>query len=354
MRKYEEMLEIMCNKVTDAVIVSDSNNIRYLCGFSGGEGYLYISQKRQCLIVDSRYTLWAKNECDGVEVVTSDDHFATLIKLMADDGVEIIALEGAHLIYNDLENMGQALKCKGVVILEDDITNLRMIKDAYEIECISKAEAIGDEAFSYILNYLRPGVTEKEVALELEMYMRKNGADRLSFDVISASGPNSACPHLNPADRSLCEGDFLTMDFGCVYKGYCSDMTRTVVIGKATDRHREIYNLVLNAQQKAIDNICAGMSGIEADSVARTIIEDAGYGNCFGHGLGHGVGLYIHEAPRLSKKGENILKPGMVVTVEPGIYIEGFGGVRIEDVVVIEENGVRNLTKSDKSLIEIC
>lgn len=354
MRKLAEVLLIMKSKDIDAVVISDPYNIRYLCGFSGGEGYLYISEKRQCMLVDSRYTIWACSECKDTDVITvTDGYYDYFNRYISEDRVNVLALEGKHLTHYEFEKMKDKLNCGKVVSLNDEIAALRMIKDKDEVSLIEKAEAIGDAAFSYILTRLAPGMTEKEAAMEIEMYMRNNGADGLSFETIVASGPNSASPHAVPTDRKLCVGDFVTMDFGCIFKGYCSDMTRTVVIGKADEKQKEIYNIVLEAQLNAIEKLRSGITGACGDSYARDVISEAGYGEYFGHGLGHSVGLYIHEQPRLSKSEPMILKPGMVVTVEPGIYISGLYGVRIEDVVVIEDGGVNNLTHSDKKLIEI-
>ncbi len=352
MRKYNEILEILEQKECSAMLVSDPYNIRYLSGFSGGEGYLYISESRQCMIVDSRYTLWAEKECD-MDVITIDKDFLRSIKMFVEsDKADTILLEGKHLTYNQYKEFEDNLPVS-VKSLDDEIDMLRSVKDSEEIGYIREAEKIGDRAFSYILGELCTGITEKEIAYKLEMYMRTHGAEGLSFEVIAASGPNSASPHAMPSDRKLVSGDMLTMDFGCVYNGYCSDMTRTVVIGKASEKQKIVYDIVLCAQQYAIDNIRAGISGYDADAYARNIISEAGYGEYFGHGLGHSVGLFIHEEPRLSKKSEDILVPGNVVTVEPGIYLPGEFGVRIEDVVVVNENGITNLTFSDKKLIEI-
>lgn len=354
MRKLQEVLSLMNEEKIGAIIVSDPYNIRYFSGFTGGEGYYYISPVRQCLLTDSRYTLWAENECGESNVITIiDGYYDVINQLLIEDEIYTVAFEGSHVSYSLFNQMMNELNCDEVVALENQLTDLRMVKDNDEIELIAGAESIGDEAFDYILGMLKPGMTEKECALEIEMYMRKHGADALSFDVIAASGINSASPHAVPTDKPLEMGDFLTMDFGCIYKGYCSDMTRTVVIGKANLRQKELYQVVLDAQQKALDNIYAGMTGAEADSFARDVITEAGYGNNFGHGLGHSVGLYIHEEPRLSVREDRILVPGMVVTVEPGIYVPGFGGVRIEDVIVIGMSDVRNLTKSPKQLIEV-
>ena len=238
-------------------------------------------------------------------------------------------------------------------MLGSALDGLRVIKNEEELAWMERAEQIGDEAFSYILGELRPGISELEVAAKLEYFMRSNGAEKVSFDAIVASGLNSAMPHAVPTGKLLEKGDFVTLDFGCKYQGYCSDMTRTVVIGKADSRQKEIYQIVLDAQLAALEGLRPGMTGAEGDRLAREAIEKAGYGEYFGHGLGHSVGLEIHEKPALSMKDQTVLCPGMIETVEPGIYIPGFGGVRIEDMVVLTETGIRNLTSSPKELIEV-
>ena len=237
--------------------------------------------------------------------------------------------------------------------LGDLIERERRIKTPEELKLLRKAEAIGDKAFSDILNILKPGMTELEVAAELEYSMKKNGATGLSFDTIAASGINSSMPHAIPGTKKLENGDFLTMDFGCLYEGYCSDMTRTVVIGKASDEQKKIYNIVLKAQTEAVSGIRAGLKCIDVDRIARSIIEEAGYGRYFGHGLGHSVGLYIHESPALNTRDETVLVEGMIETIEPGIYIPGFGGVRIEDMGAVTKDGYDNFASSPKELIEI-
>ena len=240
-----------------------------------------------------------------------------------------------------------------LVPLGGSVNELRCIKTQEELENIRKAEEIGDRAFEFILGVIKPGMTELEVAAELEYHMKRNGAWKTSFDTIVASGFNSSMPHAVPGMKKIEKGDFITMDFGCVYNGYCSDMTRTVVAGRADDRQKKIYYTVLEAQKIALDRIRAGLKGKEIDKAARDYIDAAGYKGCFGHGLGHSVGLYIHEEPRLSVTGETVLQENMIETVEPGIYIPGYGGVRIEDLVVVTKTGHVNFTHSDKKLIEL-
>lgn len=228
-----------------------------------------------------------------------------------------------------------------------------MIKDAHELSAIAAAAKIADDAFAYILTKITPDKTEREIALSLEFFMRENGAEGLSFETIAASGVRSAMPHGTATDKKIGNNVFFTLDFGCKYKGYCSDMTRTVVVGKATGKQKEIYETVLSAQTAALLELSAGVPANVVDSVARNVIKDAGYGKYFGHGLGHSLGLSVHEKPSLSPKCSDILLPNIPMTVEPGIYIDDFGGVRIEDLVVIRENGYENLVTSPKELIEL-
>ena len=245
---------------------------------------------------------------------------------------------------------------KSLKLLGNETENDRLFivcEDSAELRKIAEAERLGDEAFSYILKHISVGRTEKEIASELEFFMRKNGASALSFETICASGVRSAMPHGTASDKVIKKGDFVTLDFGCILDGYCSDMTRTIVMGTPSQKQKEIYDVVLKAQISAINAVKCGARCADCDMAARKIIEDAGYGNNFGHGTGHSVGIEIHESPNLSPKSDAILQAGNVVTVEPGIYIDGFGGVRIEDLVQINDQNTENLTKSVKDLIII-
>lgn len=231
------------------------------------------------------------------------------------------------------------------------IEKLRAVKDEIELENLKIAERIGDEAFSYILNEIRPGISEKQIALMLELKMRALGAEALSFDVICVSGARTSLPHGRPSDKHIEKGDFVTMDFGCKYNGYCSDMTRTVAVDHVSGEQRELYELVLEAQLAACRGAHAGMRASEVDALARNIIEAAGYGKFFGHGLGHGTGLEIHEAPTANPRSEELLKTGMMLTIEPGIYIPEKFGVRIEDLSIVDDSDIIILSESEKDLI---
>ncbi len=348
--------ELQQTKDVDAVLVSSPANIRYLSGFAGTESYLYLSGNRKVILTDSRYTLQAGKESGGLEVRTISGRrgYGELLReLLKEDGAERLGFEDGSMLYGTVRKLQEegGLPEKGWIPLGEALSRLRMKKSKEEIERIARAEQIGDEAFSYILGELTPGVTELGIAAGLEYYMRTHGGEDKSFDTIAAFGLHSAMPHAVPTEKKLEAGELVTLDFGCKYRGYCSDMTRTVVLGKAGDKQREIYRIVLEAQQAALFGLRAGITGAEADRMARKVIERAGYGEYFGHGLGHSVGLEIHERPALSSRDETILEPGMTVTVEPGIYVPGVGGVRIEDLVVITKTGCRNLTFSPKELI---
>ena len=352
--------KLLEEKGLDAAFIASPANIRYLSGFAGTDSYLYLSSKRQVILTDSRYTLQAEEEGKDCEVRTikGERVYGVLLKeLLEEDKVKRLGFEDGVMTWQLVKKLQEAAGDKWGeerwVSLGEELSLLRAVKDEGEIEKLARAEQIGDEAFSYILTQIKPGITELEIAAKLEYYMKSHGAQEKGFDTIAASGLHSAMPHAVPSEKVLEKGDFLTLDFGCKYQGYCSDMTRTVVIGKAGEKQKEIYKIVLEAQEAALAGLRAGMTGAEGDALARKVIEEAGYGDYFGHGLGHSVGLEIHEKPALSPKDQTILRPGIIETVEPGIYIPGLGGVRIEDMTVITENGIKNLTSSPKELIEL-
>ena len=355
MDNYLKVQELLKTRSIEAILISNGNNMRYVSGFAGGEGYLYISEKRHAVITDFRYTIQAEVEAEGYEVITigNGGYEETINDVIRTDGVNRLGFEGEDMLFASYNKLKDKLSVKEFIPIGSEITNMRRIKTPRELERIKKAEAIGDQVFTEILTFIKPGMTELEIAARIEYLLKLKGAEGLSFNAIVASGINSSMPHAVPSQKKVELGDFLTMDFGCIYEGYCSDMTRTIVIGKASEKQKEIYNTVLKAQMEALDFLKAGYQGKEIDKVARDIIYGAGYEGCFGHGLGHSVGLHIHENPRLSMLEEDIILAGMTETVEPGIYIKGFGGVRIEDLVVVTENGHENFTFSDKGLIEL-
>ena len=357
MTKLQRFQEALTALEVDAALISSETNQRYLSDFHYTDGYLLITSRRAFLLADFRYLEAAQASVQGFEVIRPEGDMKTcLLSLMRDHGVTRVALEDASLSCADYQSFSKSFEgitlCTGA---SEILKDLRTIKTEEELHRIERAQAITDLAFDHILGYLSPDVTEKDVALELEFFMRKHGADASAFDIIAVSGPASSLPHGVPSDIKLRSG-FLTMDFGAKLNGYCSDMTRTVVIGRADEDMKRVYNTVLSAQMAALDALSEGIGCRAADEVARNVIRQAGFGEYFGHSLGHGVGLDVHEAPSLSPRAKEnaILRRGNIVTVEPGIYLEGRYGCRIEDMIAIDHNGqIRNLTKSPKHLIEI-
>jgi len=353
--RIQQLHEKMKEQKVEAVLIQHLANRRYLSLFTGSSAYLYISHKQQVLLTDFRYLEQAAAQSPNYQIIdyTKKGLYETLNILLEADQISSLGFESEGITYDQYEQYANKLHVEKLVPIRNWIESIRMIKSKEEIQSIQQAASIADQAFSHILTFIKEGVTEKDIALELEFFMKKQGAENLSFDTIVASGIRSSLPHGAPTNKKIEEGDFITMDFGCIYQGYCSDMTRTIVLGKANEKQKEIYNIVLAAQEKALENLGPKKTGKAIDKIARDIISEKGYGDYFGHGLGHSVGLEIHESPRLSVSGEEMLQPGMVVTVEPGIYIPHFGGVRIEDLVVITEDGIYNLATSPKDLIEL-
>lgn len=343
----------------DSALISSEAGQRYLSDFPFSDGYLLVTPDRAYLLTDSRYVEAAKEQVRGFEILLPKNTISeTLRELISGNRIARLALEEDSISYSDYQTFSEkfapAKLCTGASKI---LSELRAVKTPDELERIARAQEITDQAFSHILNFIANKfntATEQEVALELEFFMRKQGSEGVAFDTIAVSGPASSRPHGVPSAVKLRQG-FLTMDFGAKVDGYCADMTRTVVIGKATEEQKKIYATVLAAQKNALDKIHAGMLCRDADELARSVIRNAGYGDAFGHSLGHGVGLFVHEAPSLSPraKEDSILKVGNVVTVEPGIYLEGNCGCRIEDMIAITEDGILNFTKSEKELIEL-
>lgn len=348
--RLDRLRRLLASRALDAVLITDTKNRRYFSGFTGSAGVLLITEDRALLLTDFRYLEQAASQAELFEIVdsggTADNK---LLDLFQEFAIKNLGFENQVMTvqeYQKLQNKGTAF-----ISLNDELDRMRWIKDEKELVCIRQAASIADQAFSHILKFLKVGLTEQEVALELEYTMKKAGAEDLSFASIVAAGKHSSLPHARPGARKIAYGDFVKLDFGALYQGYCSDMTRTVVMGKASDRQKEIYNLVLTAQKAALDLLKPGMMTDKVDSIARTIIAENGYGEYFGHGLGHSLGLFIHEEPRLSSSCQVLIQPGMLFTVEPGIYLPGFGGVRIEDLVLVTDSGIDNLTSSPKELI---
>lgn len=332
----------------DAVLITSRANHRYFTKFDNGDGFLLITRDNALAYEDFRYTEIATKLLSPIYTIYQS---FPIEKIVSELGLRVIGVEGDSMSLNSYNMYKRKLENVELKDVSNAITLMRQVKDEWEIEQIRQAQIITDLAFEHILGYISTDVTENDVAAELEYFMRKHGAENKSFETISISAEKTSLPHGVPDNTRLKKG-FFTMDFGATVNGYHSDMTRTVCIGKADNEMKKLYNTVLNAQLAGLDYLRAGVSCFDADRIAREII-DADYKGLFGHSLGHSVGLDIHESPALSPKCDKILVSGNVVTVEPGIYVAGKYGCRIEDLVVIRENGIENLTKSPKELIEL-
>lgn len=328
----------------DNILITDPKNMHYYSGFYNGEGYIVAGKSGFFVVTDSRYTEYATSVCEGFDVCDISSHKLTDFVPAS----QSLGFEDKSISYSQYVWASSAVK--DVLPIGNMALELRQIKDSVELSCIERAAAIADGAFSYICSVMRPGMTEKQVAAEIDCYMKKNGADDIAFSTIAAAGERGSLPHAIPTDRPLKEGDLVVMDYGCIIDGYASDMTRTVAVGDVSEECEKIYYTVLEAQQKALSEIKSGKIACEIDKCARDIIN-VSYNGRFGHALGHSVGLDIHESPNLSPKNNKPLACGNVVTVEPGIYVPGLCGVRIEDLVAVTKDGIINFTKSDKELV---
>lgn len=341
----------------DGILLLKDSNIRYISGFTGSESYVVISANSNTFITDSRYTEQAEAECSGFEVVRWRSPALglteTIQKVCEAKGIKNLGFEQDKVTYEFYEKLEKGLPGVKLTPTRGLVEDIRYVKDKEEIECIRTAAQIADEAFTELLGILKAGVTEKDMERELQYLIKKKGAEDIGFPTIIASGKRSSLPHAIPSDKKIEKGDLVTFDFGAMYKGYRSDITRTIVVGKADEKQKEIYNIVKMAQEKGVKALKAGISGKVPDDCARGYIREAGYGDFFGHGLGHGVGLDIHEEPFMSTNCERVLEAGNVITVEPGIYLPDWGGVRIEDTVLVKEEGIEILTKFSKELIEL-
>jgi Xaa-Pro aminopeptidase len=338
----------------EALLVTEGNNRRYSSGFTGSAGQLLVAATAAILLTDFRYVEQATAQAPDYEVVKTDGPpWPVVAEQVARLGVKRLGVEAQTMTIDEHNRLVDVLAEKApgteVVPLRGMVEAVRQAKDPAEIETIHRAVKIADRALEAVIRELQPGLTEREVAWQLEVAMRERGAEGVSFPIIVASGPNGAMPHHRPSTRQIELGEPIVIDMGCILDGYCSDMTRTVVLGEPDARFWEIYNIVLRAQQACEDGLRAGMLGKEGDALSREAIKKAGYGDRFGHGTGHGVGLAIHEAPYLSPtRGDTRLEEGTVVTVEPGIYLPGWGGVRIEDMVVVGQPRSLILTTAHK------
>ena len=349
--KLAKLRELLKEKELDALLVTNPYNRRYITGFTGTAGVAIISKEDAVFITDFRYTEQAAKQVSGFRIVK---HEKTIIEEVAEQvksmNIQTLGFEkddvsfGMYELYKEKVN-ADLRPVSGM------IETLRMVKTPEEIEILKQAARIADDAFAHICTFIKPGLTELEVSNELEMFMRKQGAESSSFSTIVASGVRGALPHGVASDKVIESGDLVTLDYGALYNGYISDITRTVAVGEPSAQLKEIYEVTRVAQQLALEQIKPGMTGIEADAIARDYIKSKGYGDAFGHSPGHGIGLEVHEGPALSFRSETVLVPNMAVTVEPGIYLPGIGGVRIEDDIIMTETGNERLTHSPKELI---
>ena len=351
--RVQKLRQKLTPQALDAILVSQSENRRYLSGFTGSAGWLLISNHVIYLAVDFRYVEQAKKEAPDFETLHIKGDLANwLPKLVADLGLKTICFEANDMcqatyrqLYDTLEANQQRVT---LVPTANVVESMRAVKETGEIECIAQAAKLADGALEHASSVIRSGITEKQLAWELEKWLREHGGEPMPFDIIVASGPNAALPHAKPSEKTINHGEPIVIDLGARVNGYCSDLSRTLCVGDGDKTFSRVYDITLGAQLAALAAIKSGMSGEQADQLSRAVIEQADYGTAFGHGLGHGVGLAAHELPRLGTNSTDILEDGMVFTVEPGIYLSGWGGVRIEDTVLLKDGRVETLTQASK------
>lgn len=338
---------------SQAVILFDEPNRIYFSGFNSSAGAVIITKQNAFLLLDFRYFEKAVKTVKNLKVILLERLYLQINEILKKEQVKTVFVETETISLAKFEALkqGTCAEISKENIIENIIYELRSVKSNEEIEKIKSAQVITDKAFSYILERIEIGRTEREIAIDLDYFMRKNGADGIAFDTIAISGKNTSLPHGTPTDKEIQKGDFFTLDFGAVKDGYCSDMTRTVAVGNASQEQKFVYETVLKAQIESLKAIKSGAVCKEIDAIARNIIYSSGFEGCFGHGLGHSVGLEIHESPSFNTRDETVLKSGVVITVEPGIYLQNKFGVRIEDMATVTDQGYINLTNSPKELI---
>lgn len=339
----------------ECLLVTQADNRRYLSGFTGSAGALLISQKQALLATDFRYTEQAKIQAPEFEVIQIKGELANWLPgLTSAQDIKLLGFEADDISYAAYTQLADAL-AKGsaskLVPIQGLVTEIRAFKDGQEMDLIRQAVALAEEALAYLRQFLCPGLSEKAVAWELEKFMREKGSEVMPFDIIIASGPNAALPHHHPSERLIQKGEPIVVDMGARVGGYASDLTRTLCLGTPDDTYKKVYGIVLQAQQRVIDQVRPGLTGGQADALGRSIIEEAGYRDAFGHGMGHGMGMATHEEPRLGPGAPTTLLPGMAFTVEPGIYLPGWGGVRIEDDIYLTPQGAQILSRHSRDLL---
>lgn len=362
LKRIKKLVEKISEKELDGLLLVQNEklikeNVRYITGFTGDTAYVVITPQRKILILDDRFIDQAKEQCPEFEVIRFERPFTKKLREVVEElNIRKLGVEFNGLTMGMFKIIKDALSEIELVEIDGIIESLREIKDTEEIQLIEHASQIAGKAYEHILNFFKVGAREKDIALEFEYFMRKNGADGLAFDTILVSGKRTTYQHGVPSEKKINNGDFVIIDFGALYKGYRCDISRAFVVGQATVKQKDIYYTVMKAQQKGLDLLKAGVKGKNVCADVRRIIEDAGYGDYTGYNLGHGVGLEVHEAPNFTSYDELIFEEGHVVTVDPGIYIPGWGGVRIEDTVVIEKDGYKvlsDLPNSPKHLMEL-
>jgi Xaa-Pro aminopeptidase len=352
--RVDKLRGLLPQKGVDALLISMPENRRYMSGFTGSAGYLFISGEQAVLGTDFRYTEQAAGQAPDFQIVRISGDWSWLGEKIKETGASRLGFESHHMTVQSYQALSDALAkqlegSKPALVATSGIAEqLRVFKDAEELAALQKAVDVADQAMESVCAIITEGMTEKEVAWRLEVAMRELGAEGPSFDTIVAAGPNGAMPHHHPSDRPIQTGEPIVIDMGAKVDGYCSDITRTICVGEPDEMFRRVYDIVLGSQLTAINTVKPGMTGGDCDELSRTVIAEAGYGDNFGHSLGHGYGLAVHEYPRVGPNADNILEEGMVFTVEPGIYLTGWGGVRIEDDVVLEASGARVLSGSKK------
>lgn len=348
--KLDKLRALFAEKEIDALLITNPYSRRYMTGFTGSAGLAIVSKNDAVFITDFRYTEQAADQIKGFRIVMQEksaiDEVAKEVQAM---GIQRLGFEKEDMSYGAYTLYDEFVKAE-LVPTAGLVEELRIVKSEEELVILQQAADIADATFEHICGYIKPGMTELDVANEMEFFMRKQGATQSSFDTIVASGVRGALPHGVASDKVIEQGDMITLDFGALYNGYISDITRTVAVGEPSEKMKEIYDIVLQSQLLGVEKIGPNMTGREADAIVRDYITEKGYGKEFGHSTGHGIGLEVHENPSLASRSETILVPNMCVTVEPGIYLPGIGGVRIEDDLVITADGNRRLTKSSKEL----
>lgn len=348
-----EVNAILQKKSVEGILFFSPENIRYLTGFSGSEGYLLAGKDELLLLVDSRYITQAQEETHGCRVSLVDKGITGAAAQFSPLGLRRLGFEAEGISVARFAQLQKGMKKVELVPIKDELDRLRGSKTAEEIAWITKAVQVAEEAWQECLELVKPGVQEADLALELEYQMKKGGGERMAFDTIVASGAQAALPHAQPTTRPVAQGDLLLFDFGCRYRGYCSDESCTMIVGRATEEQKRIYGIVKDAHDRAIEQVKPGKRLAAIDAAARDHIHHAGHGAHFGHGTGHGVGLGVHEWPVVGKDSPDVAEQGMVFTIEPGIYIPGWGGVRIEDMVVVTADGCEVLTTISKDLMAL-